>query len=37
MIKELFILVGMFLNLVRVEIEMNYFIEWMKGKWSYLG
>ena len=36
MIKELFILIGMFLNLLKIEIEMNivYLVEWMKDKYD---
>ena len=36
MIKELIILIGMFLNLFKIEIEMNivYLVEWMKDKYD---
>ena len=36
MIKELIILIGMFLNLLKIEIEMNlvYLNEWMKDKYD---
>ena len=36
MIKELFILIGMFLNLLKIEIEINlvYLNEWMKDKYD---
>ena len=36
MIKELFILIGMFFNLLKIEIEMNivYLVEWMKDKYD---
>lgn len=36
MIKELIILIGMFLNLLKIEIEMNlvYLVEWMKDKYD---
>lgn len=36
MIKELIILIGMFLNLLKIEIEMNivYLVKWMKDKYD---